>query len=289
MGETSIIRAALGLTAAAALASCSAAPQSSPETDLPTFVSLNPCLDAILVEVAEPDQILALSHYSSAPAASSMDVELARGFAKTGGTAEEVIALRPDVVLASTFIAPATKAALERAGLRVETFGSPITVKESAGQVQRLGQMTGNIDSAETLAAAISEPLWPLADPPPPGPMWQPDPDPSVVLWQASQIVAGKQTLISELLREEGFVSHSSTLGLGQADYLSLEQMVANPPDVLLLAGDSAGQRHPALFRLGTTWVRAFDPSLFYCGGPSILKAREELHGLRMSVAGTRG
>lgn len=66
----------------------------------PTFVSLNPCLDDILVNVADPDQILALSHYSRDPSGTSVGVDVARQFGVTGGTAEEVLALDPDIVLA---------------------------------------------------------------------------------------------------------------------------------------------------------------------------------------------
>jgi hypothetical protein len=46
----------------------------------PAIVSLNPCSDAILAEVADPGQVLALSHYSRDPRSSSMDVGLARRF-----------------------------------------------------------------------------------------------------------------------------------------------------------------------------------------------------------------
>lgn len=258
-------------------------------TDTPSVVSLNPCIDAILAEVADPKQILALSHYSRDPASSSMDVGLARQFGVTGGTAEEVIALAPDLVLGSAFMDPATRAALERAGLQVETFGSPQTVSDSVEQVHRLAALAGRPAASQPLAKAMTQARWPLKNPPELGPTWQPDPAPSAVLWQQGEIVAGQQTVIAQLLREEGFVSHAEQLGLGQADHLALEQIVANPPDVLLIAGSSAGQDHPVLHNLKNTWVRRFDPSLLYCGGPSILKARDELHSIRLSVAGLRG
>ncbi len=49
-----------------ALGGCSApAPTSGPvSNDRPSIVSLNPCADAILAEVATPGQLLAISHYS---------------------------------------------------------------------------------------------------------------------------------------------------------------------------------------------------------------------------------
>ena len=80
-----------------ALAGCAASPPPAAR-ERPTIVSLNPCTDAILAIVADPAQLLAISHYSQDPRSSSMDVAKARRFRATGGTAEEVVALAPDVV-----------------------------------------------------------------------------------------------------------------------------------------------------------------------------------------------
>lgn len=250
--------------------------ETGPET---TFASLNPCLDEILVELASPAQILALSPYSREPGATRMDPEIAARFAFTGGTAEEIIALDPDIVLASAFLAPATRSALERAGLRVETFGSPRSVNESLEQVERIARLSGHDASARTLEASL---FHPPASPSTGGRGARASgPDPSVLLWQAGQIVAGGETLIAELLKEAGFASHAEALGLAPADHVALERIISDPPDLLLVAGDSAGQRHPALGKLAKTQVRAFDPALFYCGGPSIAQARFRLAELR--------
>ncbi|MEM7703825.1 MAG: ABC transporter substrate-binding protein [Pseudomonadota bacterium] len=275
----------LGVWAAvAALSGCAPAVEPKTAKDTPTFASLNPCLDAILVEVAEPEQILALSHYSGDPDASSISSKVARRFDYTGGTAEEVIALNPDIVLASTFMDPATRSALERSGLQVETFGSPTSVGASVEHVQRLASLSGAPARAKPLLRDLAVKRWPpivpeLVD----GSKWSPGPDPSVLLWQAGEIVQGEQTLIAQLLAESGFVSHAQKRGLGQADRVSLEQVLADPPDLLLIAGESAGQRHKALGELEGVRIATFDPRLFYCGGPSIPAARDELAALRMS------
>ena len=237
----------------------------------PRVVSLNPCLDAILVEVAEPRQILALSHYSADPKSSSIPQDVARRFGVTGGTVEEVLALEPDIVLASTFMAPATRAALDDLGVRVESFGSPTTVEESVAQVANLAELVGSSEAGEALAAEILESVSAGGS----GVLK------SAVLWQPGGIVPGDQQLVSELLRAAGFTSHSAKLGLGQAEYLSLEQVVAAPPDVLLVAGQSRAQQHPALAETDTI-VADFDPSLLYCGGPTIPRAMarlREIHG----------
>ncbi|MGB3472388.1 MAG: ABC transporter substrate-binding protein [Erythrobacter sp.] len=281
------LRAAFGLVlgvalAASLLAGCAPADGGGAATApdhprpailAPTFVSLNPCLDAILVEVALRDQVLALSHYSRDPEGSSIDLNLARSLPYTGGTAEEVIALAPDIVLASTFMAPATKAALERSGLRVETFGSAATVEESMAQVKRIAALAERPLAARGLTLSVILQRAPAFDEPV-----------SAMLWQPGQIVPGEATLIAEHMRWAGFSSHSAARGLGQADHVSLEAVLADPPDLLLIAGDAAGQRHPMLDTLTGTRVESFDPSLLYCGGPTIVRARDRLKRIRESM-----
>lgn len=269
------------LAAVPLVSACAPASPEKASNAAPTFVSLNPCLDAILVEVAEPEQILSISHYSHQPGGSTIDADTARAFAPNGGTAEEIIALAPDIVLASVFLPPATKTALERAGLRIESFGSPATLDESAAQIERIITLAGHPQRAKPLSVALQTPAAngstrPFAE-------GEPGPKPSVLLWQAGQIVAGQETLIAQLLVEAGFKSHAEALGLAQADYVSLEQVLSDPPDLLLVAGDSQGQQHPSLAKLAETRVHYFDPALFYCGGPSVAAAREELAALRRS------
>jgi len=77
----------------------------------PRVVSLNPCVDAVLMQVADPAQIAAISHYSQDPAATSIPLALARRFKATSETAEEVVALAPDLVITGEHVAPSTIAA----------------------------------------------------------------------------------------------------------------------------------------------------------------------------------
>ena len=71
---------------------------------------------------------------------------------------------------------------------------------------------------------------------------------------------------------------------MAQADYLSLEQVVADPPEVLLVAGSEAGQRHPVLATLPEMRRESFDTSLLYCGGPTIIRAAERLAQIRRGI-----
>ena len=273
----------------AALLTASCIPQSSatppsPAQHHPTIVSLNPCTDAILAEVADPAQILAISHYSHDARSSSMDLGEARRFPATRGTVEEVLALKPDVVLGSTFTDPATASAYSRLGLRLERIGMAMTIAENHAQIRQIATLTGNPARGEALIARIDSALTAAA----PRPGTQPIP---TVVWQSGGMVPGDGTLIADVLRRTGFTNFAAARGLGQADLLPLERMLADPPALILVAGQSAETgkgddrvlSHPALKALKTTRRAHLNPKLLYCGGPTLIAAAQRLAQVRNS------
>lgn len=74
--------------------------------------------------VADRAQIAAVSHYSHEPTTTSAGPPGLRPPC-TCETAEEVIALRPDLALASSFTAAATRSVLQRLHIPCEFFGLP--------------------------------------------------------------------------------------------------------------------------------------------------------------------
>lgn len=266
------------------LAACTAAPaQEAGQSrhSAPTIVSLNPCTDAILAEVGEPEQLLAISAYSHDPAASSMDLATARRFPAVSGTVEEVLALHPDLVVGSTFTPPATTQAMARLGMRFEQFGMAATVEESEAQVRRLAALANHPGRGEVLIARMRAAL--DANRAPPGtPV-------SALVWQSGGIVPGEGTLIADLLRRTGFANAAAARGLGQADILPLEQVLADPPRLILAASHGAGNEdrmlaHPALARLNGIRRERLDPSLLWCGGPTVIRAAERLGAIRRTL-----
>jgi iron complex transport system substrate-binding protein len=268
----------IALAALTTLAACTQQPQRQKTHVLPTIVSLNPCADAILAEVTQPGQLLALSHYSADPRASSMDPATARRYPTTRGTLEEVLALRPDVVVDGTFVPPATASAYQRLGLRLETLGIASTVEESRAQVRRLAALAGNPQRGQALIARIDTAL--AQSTPPPG-----TPAVPALVWEPGGIVPGDATLIAELLRRTGFTNFAAARGLGQADQLPLERVLADPPRVILTAGETRALSHPALTHLKGTTRTPLDPRLLYCAGPTIIPAAMRLAQVRRSLA----
>jgi iron complex transport system substrate-binding protein len=264
------------LAACALLAGCAEPAPTRVQREHPTIVSLNPCTDAILDQVADPEQILAVTASSQDPRATSMALARARRFRATGGTVEEVLALDPDMVVGSTFMAPATRASLARLGMRVETLGISTSVAASEAQVRRLAALAGHPERGEALVARIEAAL---------AAAHSGRPQISAILWEPDGIVPGKGELVSELMRRAGFANQSAKRGMRQAEYLSLERVLADPPRVLLVAGSERGQSHRVLGSLASTRRESFDPSLLYCGGPTIIRAAARLAEIRSGVS----
>ncbi|MBH5322235.1 ABC transporter substrate-binding protein [Erythrobacter sp. JGD-13] len=257
------------------LAGCAQPETERASAEHPTIVSLNPCADAILAEITAPGQLLAISHYSHDPSASSMLAEDAARYASRGGTAEEVIALAPDMVVGDIFMAPATRRAFEQAGIHVETIGIVSTLEESIAQIEGLGEATGNSTAAAEMSSAL-ETQWTEFG-------WQGERIPALLI-QQGDIVPGEQSLAHAMLEHAGFSSLSAARGLGQGAYLPLEQVLADPPQVVIAAGDTRMLEHPVLGELSGVERHNLDSSLLYCGGPTIPRALEHLLEIRRQV-----
>jgi iron complex transport system substrate-binding protein len=246
------------------------------------IVSINPCVDAVLVEVADPQQILAVSHYSQDARATSIPLATAWRFAATSGTAEEVVALRPDIVLAGAHVSPSTLAALKRLKVPVQTFTVPESVAESVAQVRAIAAAAGHPERGETLVrrieAAIARARRIAAQEGAPVP---------ALIWQGSGLVPGENTLADELLRTAGFRNMSAAYGLKRWDVLPLEHLAARPPRVLL-SDRTAGDRmtgHRVLRRFDGMIMRPqFDERLLSCAGPVIVRALDRLSAVRASL-----
>ena len=272
---TSLALRLLWVPAFAGMTGCGGATETERASTHPTIVSLNPCADAMLHEVAAPGQLLAVSHYSHDPGATSMVLADALQYKATGGTVEEVLALAPDIVVADTFLAPATREALEAAGVAIVSVGMVSSLEDSLGQIALLGETVGAPERAALLAGTVQS-AWDNA---------ASDAAPvATLLWQDGGIVAGEGSLAFALLEQSGFTSHSAARGLGQGAYLPLEQVLADPPQLILASGGERMLTHPVLGALDGVRYATFDSALLYCGGPTIPRALERLGEIRRSL-----
>jgi iron complex transport system substrate-binding protein len=276
------------------------------------IVSTNPCADAILLRLVPAQRIAAISAYSQDPAASSIPIDLARRFPSTAGTAEEVIALNPALVLTSSFTPQATRDAYARAGLKTLLLDSPTTAAASEAQVLQIADAVGAPERGKLLVAEIERAL---AQTPPrrrPGPSRKgasneaqhlsnnrsvtgprPTPgmregDPSALLFLSGNLANGSGTLLDELMRRAGLRNAAADYGLSFTGNLPIETIAAHPPRVILspeIPSRTAALRRRVLAAEGARTIDAsFPHQLANCGGPTIIPAIARLAAIRRAA-----
>ena len=237
------------------------------------IVSTNPCVDSVLVRILPPARIAAISHYSQDPSATSIPIAVARRFRGIAGTAEEVIALHPDLVIASTYTPPATQAAYARAGLKTLLIGIPDSIAESQAQVAQIADAVGAPMGGARINAEIDRAAkrWSRQD----------GPSPSALLYISGDLATGGSTLLNEMMTRTGFRNAAATYGLTHTGTLSAETIVTQPPAIVIAPERTS--RGTALRRrlLPRTPQAVFPRVLINCGGPTIPRALERLAAIR--------
>lgn len=238
------------------------------------IVSLNMCVDSIVIELVSHDRIAALSHYARDPQRSTIS-EAARHLPITYETAEEVVALRPDIVLTSRHSAIATRNALKRVGIRFELFDVPDSVEESLAQIRQVARLLGAQREGEAMVARIQAALDAARLPPNEPPL-------TAAIYQPGGLSAGANTVVGELMELTGLGNIAARYGVEQYRPLPLEVLISSPPDVLLVGETSPGSpmqaekvvRHRALRALESQMTQAVFPArLLYCAGPTMVPA----------------
>jgi iron complex transport system substrate-binding protein len=246
--------------------------------DLPRIASMNVCTDQLLLTLADPGQILGLSRFSR-DAWQSWAADDARRYRILSGGAEDILVLRPDVVVASLFDKRSTRELLREKGLRLVEFTVPRNLDEVKIQIRQMGEITGHTDRAAAeiarLDAAIARARQTVADK-----------HYSVLPLSRRGWVTGSDSLISSLLAETGLFNAAGDLGVAFGGYASLEAIVNLKPDFILVsdAGDRAEDDgrafllHPALERFYPPEKRIVIPeTLTVCGGVMLAEALDVL------------
>jgi iron complex transport system substrate-binding protein len=107
--------------------------------------------DELLLALADPGQIAALSHISHDAQFSPVAAEARRFPAIKDSDAESVLRFRPDLVLAASFTRPETLALLRRAGVRLVVLDRFDTLEDVYASLRILGRELGQETRAEAL------------------------------------------------------------------------------------------------------------------------------------------
>ena len=240
--------------------------------------SMNVCTDQLLLTLADPAQIVGLSRYSR-DAWQSFAAADARRYPILSGGAEDILVLKPDIVVASLFDKRSTRELLKAQGLHLTEFSVPRNLGEVKAQIREMGEIVGHPDRAAAeivrLDAAMARARQAVTDK-----------HYSVLPLSRRGWVSGRDSLVSSLLTETGVFNAASDLGVATGGFAPLEAIVNAKPDFLLVS--EAGSRaeddgrafllHPGLERFYPPSKRIVIPErLTVCGGVMLADALDML------------
>lgn len=253
--------------------------------EAPRVMSLNVCTDQYVLLLADPGQIVSLSYLSDDPSLSYLH-EKAEPYPKNRGSAEEVFLARPDLVVTSTF-SHETTALIERVDIPVAEFAVDQTLEAVPATLRRMGQLLGQEEGAEALAAAFEEDMADVR-------AHQCARRPTAIAYEQNGVVLGEGTLAHSVIEAAGFQNLAAERGYVAMTPMPLEALITASPDLVILsepvadAPALAGQinDHPALGALNDTIVDAVvPPGAWACAGPFVMDAVRALMKRRDEIA----
>lgn len=180
--------------------------------------------DQYLLELVPRERILAVSPFAADPDL-SVHWEQARGLPVTHGDAEELLRLKPDLVLASSFTPRLVVAALQRFGVPVLELDVPNHFDALRAQIRLAGQALGEAARAEEIVRVMDARLEQLRAHCPP-----PEKRPTALFYFHDGFVPGANTFENALLEIAGFRN------LGHTGFsASLETVLMARPRLLVL------------------------------------------------------
>lgn len=251
-----------------ALFACAVASQSHAS---PTrVVSGNVCGDQLLIHFTTPERILALGPFAHAEDI-SFYADRAHRFPTTTAAGEELIRLKPDLVLLGAYDSRYTRLILGKRGIPFVLLDSwDDLVKMRAGVLdvgERLGERARSIALLREIELALGE----LAQV-----RTAISGRYSALILQRRGYVMG-EGILHDVIRRSGLRDAAGELGMTSSGFVDLEKIVRLNPDYLVVDSLRAGAsdqgaallQHPALERLYPPERRLVIPEvLTVCGGP---------------------
>jgi iron complex transport system substrate-binding protein len=245
------------------------------------IVSLNLCTDQLLVELVAPERIAGVSVLGSDRSLSASAAALDR-FPKLSGSAEEVLALKPDLVIAGEYTTGATVELLRRLGQKVLIVPLATDFEGMRQTLRLIAKAVGETARGEDIIADFDARLRSARSTVPSRP--------TAIAYQVNSLVSGPQSLLDAALEAAGYRNLARDLKLGPAGRLPLEQLVTTPPDLVVLANAPSdfqtvladNLRHPALADLLRRRPNVHLPMPYWmCATPKLADAVEILASMK--------
>ncbi len=232
-------------------------------------VSMNLCADELVLRLADRDQVLAVTYLARDPRGSTV-ATAAAGIPVTRGLTEEVVALRPDLVIAGAFPTRATVGRLKRVGSPVLELGIPADLDGVRAQIRQVAGALGHPERGEALVADLDARL--AAVTPATRPL-------RALVLRPNAFTVAPGGLGDALIRAAGLVNVAAEIGRDRFGQVPLEAAALANADLVVVDEGAPGLpsladtllHHPIFRALAREGRTVSIPNRFWtCPGPQV-------------------
>lgn len=270
------------------LSALAAATESPPRR----VVSVNLCSDQLLLLLADPRQVASVSYLASEPASSFVAGEAGK-YPLNHARPEEIISLRPDLVLTVPHTNPRLTATLEQLGFELFRLSLGHSLEAISDDIRRLAARLGREQRGEALITEMQQVLRNETGS-------GGTPAPKAIFYQPRGYTSGAQTLQDEALRLAGWRNPAAEQGIEGYRPVALEQIILWQPDTLFTSSYGSGNsglslaerqlQHPALKRLlGKRQMLEIPYRYWICPGPMLAEAVALLREAKALLVNDKG
>lgn len=225
MRRRGLVAAAALLGGTSLLSAASPAPHAKAPGAPQRIVSINLCADQLVLALADRQQIAGLTK-NAADTAMSGEAAKARGIPLLSNSAEQILAIEPDLIIGMPASRSAALAALPKQDYPLLDLSTANTLDDIRTSIRETATAVGHPERGTALIARMQRELAGLA---------RPGKGRVAAYYQRRGYMTGTGTLIDELMRRVGLVNLAGKLGKPPLSQLSLEEMVAARPDFLIV------------------------------------------------------
>jgi iron complex transport system substrate-binding protein len=232
------------------------------------IVSLNLCADQLVIALADRDQIAGLTGNAADPDMSA-EAARARGLPMLRPTAEQLVAIRPDLIVGMPATGSPIVAAAGASDARLVDLDFREDIATIHANIRAVAAAVGHPERGEALVRRMDTDLAAIR---------ATGGGRVAAYYQRRGYLTGTGTLVDEMMRRAGLTNLAARLGKPPLAQVSLEEIVAAQPDFLIV--ESATDRvtdqgtemlhHPAIadiprIRVQQAWT--------VCAGPALVRA----------------
>ncbi len=230
------------------------------------IASINLCADEMLLRLKDKSFIVSVSMLAKDNAISNIADKIT-GIPVNHGLAEEIVGLKPDLVLAGQYTARQSLHMLRHVGLPVIILKEPTTLEGVKIHILDVAQQLGEEEQGKAIISQMESKLASVI---------LPAIRPTALILKPNGVTSGKGSLSDDILLHAGFRNLADELGIATFGQVPLELIVKAKPNFIIIDREYADRparadeflSHPALRALKNTKFIQVSAKLWTCACP---------------------